>query len=485
VSVLVHEARAKRVCLDNFIPSPEAVACLAEPVARRLLCVPMARWANGVVKKDELLIATAQPDDAVLHERVARQLPLGMSVRLVLADESSIRHALEKCYTDLPQGQDLLIACSTYTQHDAKQVAELNATVRLVEAILLCASRERASDIHISPCSDGVRVRFRIDGVLCKRSMLRESFYSELVGRIKIIAQMDIAVARQPQDGQFSQFIDNELIDFRASVFPIVNGENIVIRVLRPSQSQRGIESLELPESLRQQLLSCLRKPSGLIVFCGPTGSGKSTSIHALLAELDQDALNIMTLEDPVEKLIPGVQQTSIDPARSLGYAEGLRALMRQDPDVLLIGEVRDASSCKMMLRAVMTGHTVLTTVHARNVVGAIDRIVELGVDRNMLASHLLCIAAQRLIRKRCYRCSGLESICALCRGAGFYGRQALVELLVITPKIAALIGSAAEHRVILAEAEASGFVPLRQQGELLVQQGVSTIREIERVLGG
>jgi type II secretory ATPase GspE/PulE/Tfp pilus assembly ATPase PilB-like protein len=484
VSLLVHAARAKRVCLDNFIPSPEAVACLAEPVARRLLCVPLARCANSLGKKDELLIASVQPDDAVLLERVARQLPIGMAVRFVLADEPSIRHALEKCYTHLPQGQDLLSACSAHTRHDAKQVVELNATVRLVEAILLCATRERASDIHISPSSDGVRVRFRIDGVLCKRSVLRKSFYTELVGRIKIMAHMDIAVARQPQDGQFNQFIDNELIDFRTSVFPTISGENIVIRVLRPSQSQYGIESLELPENLQHQLLSCLHKPSGLIVFCGPTGSGKSTSIHALLSELDQDALNIMTLEDPVEKLIIDVQQTSIDPTRSLGYAEGLRALMRQDPDVLLIGEVRDASSCQMMLRAVMTGHSVLTTVHARNVFGAIDRIVELGVDRNMLASHLLCIAAQRLIRKRCYRCSGLDSNCTVCRGAGFYGRQALVELLVITPEIAALIGSAAEHRIILAEAEVSGFVPLHQQGELLVQLGISTSREMQRVLG-
>jgi type II secretory ATPase GspE/PulE/Tfp pilus assembly ATPase PilB-like protein len=207
------------------------------------------------VKKDELLIASVQPDDEVLHERVTRQLPSGMGVRFVLADESAIRHALEKCYTHSLQGQELLAACSTYSEHSVKQLAESYVTVRLVEAILLCACRERASDIHLSPCSDGVRVRFRIDGVLCKRSMLREGFYAELVGRIKILAQMDIAVARQPQDGQFTQFIDNERVDFRTSAFPIVNGENVVIRVLRPSQSQCGIESLELPDALHQQLL--------------------------------------------------------------------------------------------------------------------------------------------------------------------------------------------------------------------------------------
>lgn len=484
MSALTDVAPAVRVCLDNFIPSPEAVACLPEPVARRLLCVPIALYAKGSVKKDELLLASMQPDDAVIHERVIRQLPSGMGVQFVIADESAIRIALDKCYSDLLQGQALLTACSTYSKKSVKQVSELNATVRLVEAILLCAFRERASDIHISPCSDGVRIRFRIDGVLYKRSMLRKVFYAEMVGRIKILGKMDIAVSRQPQDGQFTQLIDNERVDFRTSVFPTVNGENIVIRVLRPSQSQCGIESLELPEHLHQQLLSCLHKPNGLIVFCGPTGSGKSTSIHALLSELDQDSLNIMTLEDPVEKLSSGIQQTSIDTARSLGYAEGLRALLRQDPDVLLIGEVRDASSCQMMLRAVMTGHSVLTTVHARNVFGAIDRIVELGVNRSLLASHLLCIAAQRLVRKQCFHCSGLGTNCGMCRGAGFYGRQALVELLVVTPEIASLIGSAAEHKNILAEAKNSGFIPLREQGELMIQQGVSTKKEMQRVLG-
>ncbi|MDB4224927.1 GspE/PulE family protein, partial [Granulosicoccus sp.] len=456
----------------------------AEPAARRLLCVPIARYAKRTAQRDVLLIATAQPDDAVLHERVIRQLPSGMDVQFALAEEPAIKLALEKCYSDLLQGEKLIAACSNYSTCSLQQATESGATVRLVEAILLCACRERASDIHFSPCSDGVRVRFRIDGVLCKRVMLREGFYAELIGRIKILAQMDIAVARKPQDGQFTQFIDNEQVDFRTSAFPLVNGENIVIRVLRPKQSQRGMGSLELPEQSRRQLLSCLHEPSGLIVFCGPTGSGKSTSIHALLSELDQTSLNIMTLEDPVETLSPGVQQTSIDSARSLGYAEALRAVMRQDPDVLLIGEVRDASSCQMMLRAVMTGHSVLTTVHAKNVFGAIDRIVELGVNRKMLATHLLCIAAQRLIRKRCTRCSGLDSTCSLCRGDGFYGRRAIVELLVVCPTISALISSAAEHPILLAEAVRLGFVSLHEQGESLVQQGVSTNKEMQRVLG-
>lgn len=485
MSVATHAPWAPRVCLELFIPSPEAVACLAEPVARRLFCVPVARYKQSVMdNSDVLLIASAQSDDAVLLERLTHQIPHGVAVRLVLANKAQIPQALDKCYANAVQGTQLLLACSAYAHYDGEQELEKNLIVRLAEAILLCACRERASDIHLSPCSDGVRVRFRIDGLLCKRAVLREGLYAELLGRIKVIAKMDIAVSRQPQDGQFSQYIDNVLIDFRASVFPVINGENVVIRVLRPAVSAQGIRSLELPKPIQRQLLSCLYKPGGLVVFCGPTGSGKSTSLHALVSELDQDALNIMTLEDPVEKRMQGIQQTSVDSARSLGYEQGLRALLRQDPDVLLIGEVRDTRSCQMMLRAVMTGHKVLTTVHAGNVFGAIDRILELGIDRSMLASHLVCIAAQRLIRKLCCQCFGHSSACTLCFGTGYYGRQALLELLVVTPHIAALLDDGAALKVIQAEAEKSGFIPLEEQAAVLVKQGVSSHIELQRVFG-
>jgi len=469
MSLLAESLSPVPLCLSNFIPSPEAVACMPESVARRLLCVPIARNMKGRVQEEELLIASAHREDAILHERVSRQMPLNMQVRFVLADESAIVLALEKCYSGSLMGRELLAACSNNASSNLIQQLEINVSVQLVEAILLCACRERASDIHLSPCVDGVRVRYRIDGLLCEQYVLRDSFYVELVGRIKILAQMDIAITRQPQDGQFSQLIDNELVDFRTSLFPLVKGENTVIRVLRPRQSQRGVGALELPEKVEGQLLSCLQEPSGLIVFCGPTGSGKSSSIHALLSELDQTSLNIMTLEDPVEQHSPGIQQTSIDSARSLGYAEGLRAVMRQDPDVLLIGEVRDSSSCQMMLRAVMTGHSVLTTVHAKNVFGAIDRLIELGVSREMLASHLLCIAAQRLIRKRCSQCSGVNKKCLLCGGGGYFGRQAIVELLVITSEIAELISSCAERKIVLGAAQRLGFVSLHEQVESLI----------------
>ena len=472
------------LCLENLIPSPEAVACLPEPVARRLLCVPIAKFDKQPTLENELLIASVQPDDVNLHERLMRQLPPGVGVKLVLAGESAIRQGLEKCYANTLRGKRLLEACSISGEDTTSQPNESNTTANLVEALLLYGYRERASDIHLSPHVMGVRIRFRIDGVLSGTIMLRKAFQAELVGRIKILAHMDIAEARHPQDGQFVQFIDNELVDFRASSFPTINGENIVIRLLRPSQLPCGLESLQLPEHLRLQFLACLHKPCGLIVFCGPTGSGKSTSMHALLSELDAESLNIMTLEDPVEKVSPGVQQTSIDASRSLGYAEALRALMRQDPDVLLIGEVRDSSSCQIMLRAVMTGHRVLTTVHANNAMGAIERIIDLGANRSMLASQLLCIAAQRLIRKRCYQCSGLHPQCVVCLGSGFHGRQAVVELLVITPPIVSLISEAAGQQAILEEARRSGFVTLQEQGALLVNQGVSTNHEMHRVLG-
>lgn len=472
------------VCLKNLIPSPEAVACLPELFARRLMCVPMALDVVGAERKKELLLASVQPSDVVLRERVIRQLPAEWSVRFVLADESDINPALEKCYSQSLQGRALLNSCLVNAPDADEQYIKTKSAAGIVEAVLLHAYRERASDVHLSRCTDGVRIRFRIDGVLNGRLMLRQEFYSELVGRMKILAHMDIAEARHPQDGQFSQLIDNELVDFRVSLFPTINGENIVIRVLRANATQSGIESLALPAPIQQKLLECLHKPNGLIVFCGPTGSGKSTSLHALLSELDRESLNIMTLEDPVETVSPGIQQTSIDASRSLGYAECLRALMRQDPDVLLLGEVRDSSSCQMTLRAVMTGHSVLTTVHANNAVGAIDRLIELGANRKAVASHLLCIAAQRLIRKRCFACEGVWSDCNVCGGSGFHGRQAVVELLVVTSTLSALISAEAAQQTIIDEAMRSGFVPLSVQADLLVRQGISTSQEVSRVLG-
>lgn len=485
MSAVDSTASLPSVWLESLIPSPEAVACLPEPIARRLLCVPIAKYDNKSTLENELLIASVEPEDVNLQERLMRQLPPRLGVKYIVAEEAAIRRALEKCYDSKLQGRALLEACEITSQDTVAQLSGNNTIARLVEALLLHAYRERASDIHLSHHSAGVRIRFRIDGVLGGQILLRKAFHTELVGRIKILAHMDIAEARQPQDGQFVQFIDNELVDFRASAFPTINGENIVIRVLRPSQLLCGLESLKLPDHLRLKLLSCLHKPSGLIVFCGPTGSGKSTSMHTLLSELDAESLNIMTLEDPVEKVSPSIQQTSIDDARSLGYAEALRALMRQDPDVLLIGEVRDSTSCQMVLRAVMTGHSVLTTVHASTAIGAIDRIIDLGANRSMLASHLLCIAAQRLIRKLCHQCSGLHTDCMVCHGSGFHGRQAVVELLVITPPIAALISAAAEHQIILNEARRSGFVSLQEQAASLVNQGLSTKNEMHRVLGG
>jgi len=356
--------------------------------------------------------------------------------------------------------------------------------VRLVESIIYGAYCQRASDIHVSTNSRYVHIRLRVDGVLQTWVKLRLDFAAAIAGRIKVLALMDIAESRQPQDGQFNLLLDGLSVDFRVSSFPTVSGENFVIRVLPSISTQYSLDELGYSKDITGRLSQCLDEPNGLVVFCGPTGSGKSTSMHALIAELDCQALNIMTLEDPVENVLPGIQQTTIDASRGFDYSDGLRALLRQDPDVLMIGEVRDATSAQMMLRAVMTGHKLLTSVHAADAISAIERLSELGVCRQLLASNLLCLVSQRLVRKTCSLCAGQLSQCEQCHGTGYYGRIAVAELVVITSGVASLIADDRDREALAKEAELNGYVPMQLEAKKLCEAGKTTAQEVKRVFG-
>ncbi len=476
--------RLSTQCLQHLIPSPEALACLPEASAKRLLSIPLAIQANAHDNNSVLLLAVVSPEDATLRERLARQLPRHMTARCIAADEFAIVEALEKCYETTLHAQPLIEACGYRSDQPPAESVEPSRVIRLIEAILRCAYLERASDIHVSTAVNFVNVRLRVDGVLRDFTQLHSMYSMAIPGRLKVLAMMDIAESRLPQDGQFTQFIEGVNVDFRVSIFPTINGENCVLRVLTSEGTNQSLQSLGLPCAMKEALLGCLHKPNGLIVFCGPTGSGKSTSLHALLSELDRNALNIMTLEDPVETVVTGVCQTSIDPARSFGYTEGLRAMLRQDPDVMLVGEVRDSLSSQMMLRATMTGHQVLTTVHASNAIAAIGRLLDLGICPQMLSANLTCIASQRLIRKPCPDCLQAPSSTCQCRGSGYFGRQVVMELLEVTPTIAALISTGAQHDQIFEAACLNGFESFRVQTDRLVSEGVADVAEVHRVFG-
>ncbi|MGQ7845374.1 GspE/PulE family protein [Granulosicoccus sp. 3-233] len=468
--------------LQQLIPSPEATACLTEAAARRLQLVPLAR--NRVEQRDSLLVACADPSDQAVLERLERQVPVGINPVLIAADAAEIPGAIDKCYSSTATLDELLELCRQPATAMQLLQNQPDAIVRLLEYLLLAARRQRASDMHLSPEGRHLHVRFRVDGVLRHFSTLSKSVHNGLLVRIKILSSVDIAETRRPQDGQFSQFMDGSVIDFRVSCFPTVNGQNTVIRLLDSHCRYDSLQRLNLPQDLYQALAGLAHRPEGLLVICGPTGSGKSNTLHALINERDAESLNIMTLEDPVEIAMAGIRQSSIDAEHAMDFAQGVRGLLRQDPDVLLIGEVRDIPSCAMALRAVMSGHQLLTTVHASSAMAGLARLKELGALAGQLAENLMAIASQRLVRRFCQECEGRRDRCQACQGSGYQGRQLIMELLLITPPLAALIAKDEPAQVLLECARTQGFRTLREQGEGLVRQGLTSRKEIERVLG-
>lgn len=468
--------------LACLIPSPEAVACLPETTARRLRVVPLVYQDTGTTATFQVACHSRERESVL--ERLPRQLPPGIAVRCLVAEPSALLPALDRCYKPIPNGEELLSVCQSLDGITQISATQPDYLVQLVDAILLHACRRKASDIHVSPEEGRVRIRFRIDGVLSTFNVLHAAVDVGLLVRIKVLSALDIAETRKPQDGQFSQWVDGHTVDFRVSTFPITKGESLVLRVLTRHSHLESLASLGLPHSIHAHLARDIHQPQGLMIVCGPTGSGKSTTLHALLNELDSEALNIMSLEDPVELRRPGMVQCSIDASRGFGYAVALRALLRQDPDVLMVGEIRDGESGAIALRSAMTGHRVLTTVHANSVTGAIERLHELGVDSATLAKHLVFVASQRLIRKTCPHCAAVDSSCSVCLGSGYAGRQLLLEYLGIDETVRQLLIASAPAEQIMASAVNNGFVSLAQQAEALVSAGESDHTEVNRVLG-
>jgi len=470
------------VILDRLIPCMDAVALLSESAARRLCVVPMGvERRSGTVT---LLVGSADPGNQIVNERLHRQLDAGTGIRLVKVEASAIPDALDRCYRRGSSATEILQWCADGASADKLEQQLPEVTIRLVESLLVEAIRQRASDVHLSPERNRVHVRLRVDGVLTSFMLLHGSWMSRLIVRLKILSSMDIAESRLPQDGQFSQWVQCAHTDYRVSTFPTVSGENVVLRVMSSRSSMGTLQSLELPDRTTEHLREAVHKPDGLVVICGPTGSGKTTTLYALLNALDSTALNIMTLEDPVEVFVAGLRQSSVDASRSFDYSDGIRALLRQDPDVMMLGEVRDTQSCRMMLRAVMTGHRVLTTVHASNALGAIGRIAELGAPAASLAQHLSIVVSQRLIRLKCKDCCVPSDNCARCQGSGYFGRQVIMELIPCSPQLSILLAKSASIASLQAELVSSGFVSLREQAQKLVDEGLTSDEELQRVLG-
>jgi general secretion pathway protein E/type IV pilus assembly protein PilB len=461
-------------------------------------------------------LATAYPKPAMaLREAVRHGLTAGHSghsagghgagghstagdIHLHLACPSAIRAAHAKAYPN-----EQAVSAMRWQVSEGGE----NSAVDLVDEILQLAIRTNASDIHLQPEQAFVRIRLRQDGRLVTVRELHKERWAGLLVRLKLLAEMNITESRLPQDGRLSYSINGRAVDMRVATQPTLHGENLVVRLLDRPDRLLAMTELGFEANLAAKLTQLSHYPQGLMVISGPTGSGKTTTLYALLRGLDAQQRNIMTLEEPVEAVLAGVRQTPVRDDIGFGFAEGIRALMRQDPDVIMVGEIRDEDTAHMALRAALTGHLVLTTLHSHDSIGIVSRLLDFGVAPGLLAESWLAGLAQRLLRRLCESCmiaqplspaqaklyelAGLSAPshhhqavgCPLCDDTGYRGRLAVGELLPVSPTLADLIASSANRKLLRAQALMDGQLNLRQQGLMLAATGQTSLAEVERVL--
>jgi type II secretory ATPase GspE/PulE/Tfp pilus assembly ATPase PilB-like protein len=374
--------------------------------------------------------------------------------------------------------------------------------IKLVNDIIFSASKNRASDIHIEPLTDGMIVRERIDGELIESKRIPPQFLNPVIARIKIMANMDIAEKRNPQDSRFDINIGEKNIDVRVSVIPTINGEKAVFRLLDKSSKVSKVSELPMDKNDKEKILKIIYKKYGLFLITGPTGSGKTTTAYSMVAELNSINKNIVTVEDPVEYKIRYINQIEVNQKGGVGFPDALRAVLRQDPDIILVGEIRDEETARIAIQAALTGHFVISTLHTQDASSAISRLTDMGIEPFLISSSIAGIVGQRLVKKLCDSCKqayapepellkelGLpaganfkfyrETGCDLCRGTGFHGRLSIQEILVPTRGVQKLVIEKADAAQIRSAAIKDGFVPLRMAGIKKVIEGVTTLEEV------
>jgi general secretion pathway protein E/type IV pilus assembly protein PilB len=494
------------VDLGDTLADPDALARVPRALAQRHRLLPL-HYDHA---SQTLTIAAANADDIVAQDRLRAELGPGIRVELRLAADAELSRAIDRHYGQPAAIDDIV---HEIEQRDARSelwggnaTSDGQAIVRLVDAMLADAAARGASDLHFEPEAGFLRIRQRIDGTLRQVRALHKSFWPELAVRLKVMAGLDIAESRCPQDGRISITLAGRPIDFRVATQPTLHGENIVLRVLDREKGIVPLNALGLTDGQRAILDRILARPEGLTLVVGPTGSGKTTTLYSILNHLNAEAVNIMTLEDPVEYPLAQLRQTSVGEASRLDFADGVRALLRQDPDILLIGEIRDTDTARMALRAALTGHRVFSTLHANSVAGALQRLVDIGLRTDMLAGSLGGIIAQRLVRRLCPDCRtettagqddcrllGLDPAslhrifhpvgCPACDFRGYRGRLTIMELVRIDPALDELIHEGASLGRVRTALRARGHVSLADDGIRRVLDGSTSIAELTRVV--
>ena len=414
---------------------------------------------------------------ATLAGRIAAAYAGGEGSAAAVIGEVESGVDLSRMMQDLPAVEDLL------------EAADDAPIIRMLNALLTQAAKDGASDIHIEPYERSSSVRFRVDGTLREVVQPNKALHAALISRLKIMAELDIAEKRLPQDGRISLRIGGRAIDVRVSTLPSAHGERAVLRLLDKTESKFTLEGLGMSGDVLSAFDRLIQQPHGIVLVTGPTGSGKTTTLYASLGRLDTATTNVLTVEDPVEYELPGIGQTQVNPKIDLTFAKALRAILRQDPDVIMIGEIRDHETAQIAIQASLTGHLVLATVHTNDAPSSVTRLIDMGVEPFLLSSSLLGVLAQRLVRKLCPACKtqGADGQwhpvgCPACSHTGYKGRTGVYELMVVDEAMRALIHNRGDEHALIAAARANGLRSMREDGERLVRSGITSAAEVIRV---
>lgn len=483
---------------------PDVLTLVEESIAREHRAIPL-RIDDG-----QLVVAIAEPSDE-LRDLIASIS--SMPVRFVVAPLSDIRWAVDTNYRSIAHLHSLVQAFQSVEvsrkrsneANDVEVVGDDAPIVQVVDRILTQAMRDRASDVHIEPSDEVIRVRFRIDGALKEIIQLPASIGPGLVSRIKVMANMNIVERRRPQDGQLAITIDGREVDVRVSTVATIMGENCVLRILDKTRSVLSLKDLGMPADTYATYSKMVRAPFGMVLCAGPTGSGKTTTLYATLSEVANQTVNVMTIEDPVEYVFPSINQIQTNEQAGLTFATGLKSILRQDPDAILVGEIRDVETTRVAVQSALTGHFVVSSLHATDSVSALHRFLDMGIESFLVASSVLGVVGQRLLRRICPSCkteytpsdeelaffedavAPTKSVfyhgagCNFCTGTGYKERIGVYELLVMTPEIKRLVVGWATQEELRALAVKQGMRTMRQEALNLVREDITTIAEVIR----
>lgn len=509
---LADEIGVKYVNLDDINIEPTIVVLIPEEMARRHQLI--------AIDKDEkkLTVAMANPLDVFAHDEL--KIRLGYDIDSVLSYGEDIDKALDEVFGVTDEWDQVIGKIEnmqvTVLKEEEKEAADISAitesdeapVIALVNLIILRAVKEKASDIHVEPFGeDTLKVRYRIDGILHDVMSLPRNLQLAVISRIKIMSDLDIAERRLPQDGRIQVNVTGRKINIRVSILPAVTGENAVLRILDPSSILLKLDSLGFSPDILPNFLSLIKKPNGIILVTGPTGSGKSTTLYTTLNLLNSTEKKIMTIEDPVEYRLKGISQVQAKPKIGLTFAAGLRSFLRQDPDIMLVGEIRDRETAEIAVQAALTGHIVLSTLHTNDAPSSVIRLIDMGIEPFLISSSVIGVIAQRLIRKICPKCkkgikitTDMKKIldeyeissneitlykgegCPSCKDTGYKGRVAIFELMIITENIRDLITQNVSTGKIREAAVKEGMCLLKIDGIKKVCEGITTIDEVLRV---